>query len=75
MLQHKLLGTSNPTPDQLSESARVYDTDISAPSDAAECPASFHSEAEMFPKNDCQFEIVLLVKLTELSDRECVKTA
>lgn len=51
--------------------AGVYDTDISAPSDTAECPASFHSEAEMCPRNDCQFEIVLLIKLTELSDRVC----
>lgn len=47
----------------------------SAPSDAAVCPASFHSEAEVFPRNDCQFEIVLLVKLTEFSDRQCVTTS
>lgn len=60
VLQQKLLGSPNPVADQQSQSAGVYDTDISGPLDAAECPASSYSEAEVFLRGHCQFEIILV---------------
>lgn len=74
MLQQKLLGSPNPVPDQQSQSAGVYDTDISAPSDAAKCPASSRSEAEVLLKSHCQFEIVLVGQVPwAFWHTECVK--